>query len=540
MGKSFPLSAVLSLVDEFSSPLGKAGGAVDGLAKKADRLGKKLTLGVTAPLAAFAVLSVKTGVDYQRSLNRVQAITGATAEEVQGLARSTEEALGARALPYHARQAAAAMAELAHTGHTVAEVQAELPNVIALAIATQEEEAVAAKATADVLDAYGLSAASSAKMTDLLAFAANRGQQELVPLAEGLKLSGRTAKVFGQDVEGTTAILNELADAGQDGAAGAAFVKRALATLARPIGATAKTLKRLRIEPEDLFDSKGQVRQLDVILETLTRHGATAKDAIGIFGTKAGPVLGGLLGQGARKAHAFADELRGIGGAAVELAHVQLSGGVQPIEDFTAKLEQLEIRLARSGLIEATGDLAGKAAGLFGWVAKLPQPVIEWGLGLGVVAAALGPLLLGIARLLPLAGALWKVAGPLVASLSGVAIAAAPWVALGVAVSSLASDFIDLWDAINGTSSTAAGPAKADRPAVDGGQFGGAVQARAAPAVDAALGRSLRAQGLQKVSGSVRVQFENTPPGTRVKARHAGDVPVEVDVGYNLAAGLAG
>jgi len=549
MAQNFPLGVTLTLLDRFTAPLARVGGALEGVGKKAERLGKKLSIGVTAPLAAFGALSVKTGLDFQSSMNRVEAITGATAEQMAALSKEAEGALGTDGLPFTARAAASAMAELAHSGLSVAEVEGALPGVIALSIAAHEDEAAAAKATADTLDAYGLSATRAGEVTDLLAFAALRGEQELGDLSDGVRATGATAKAFDQDLPSVIGVLNVLADAGAAGSAGASLYRKALGTLARPSGVAQKTLSRLGVTARDLFKDGGkQLRPLDDILQTLTKRGATARDAVAIFGGKggAGQALFSLLGPGADKAKAFADQLRGAGGAATDLARVALKGGVGDLELFQQKWEKLLITVARSGLIEALGRLATKAATLLEWVSKLPTPVLETGLVLGGLAAATGPLLIGLGNVLPLLGRLLPLLSETSAlgGIGGLVGKAVPWVAIGVGVAVITKNLWDLWDAVRGANSLPAGVGpNVDRPAMDAGAFpaGGAVRGRpvGAERTEAAKGRAA-ASGRSDVSGRVQVEFKGAPPGTRVRARQTGDVPIDVDVGYNLAAGLAG
>jgi len=238
--------------------------------------------------------------------------------------------------------------------------------------------------------------------------------------------------------------------------------------------------------------------------------------------------------------------LRGAGGAATDLARVALKGGVGDLELFQQKWEKLLITVARSGLIEALGRLATKAATLLEWVSKLPTPVLETGLVLGGLAAATGPLLIGLGNVLPLLGRLLPLLSETSAlgGIGGLVGKAVPWVAIGVGVAVITKNLWDLWDAVRGANSLPAGVGpNVDRPAMDAGAFpaGGAVRGRpvGAERTEAAKGRAA-ASGRSDVSGRVQVEFKGAPPGTRVRARQTGDVPIDVDVGYNLAAGLAG
>jgi TP901 family phage tail tape measure protein len=568
LATSFPLFVPLTLLDRFSRPLAGVGGALDGFAKKATKLGQKLSVGVTVPLTTFGTLSVRTGLEYQRAMNRVQAVTGATAAELAQLDRQAQDALGATGIPSTARASAAAMLELARSGMDVTEVQRTLPGVLALSRAAWVSEAEAAKGVADVLDVYALSATEAGRVTDLLAHGANRGQQEFAGLTEGLTAAGPAARAFRQDLEGTAAVLDVLADAGAEGSAGAALYKKALTALVRPSAAALAAFEKLKVRRDQVFQDDGQLRQLDEVLGVLSERGATAADAVAIFGAKAGPGLSALLGQGGARVRSFAEELRGADGAATRFAQTALGGGVGSLEEFERKWEQLLITVARSGLLEALGDLATMAGGLIAKFQTLSPTTQRWVVGIAGVAAALGPAILALGQL---AGALGTVskgfaalrgvqaasalagAGGTAAAGAGGAAAAAggggllatlgPLAVIGASAYSLSQDLPQLFDIVTGMSREAA-QAKSDReffsrngrPALDAG-------ARAPALGTARLDQAARGQGAgggASVGGVVRVEFENAPPGTRVAARRTGDVPLDVDVGYNLAAGFSG
>lgn len=547
MAADFSIFVPIVALDRFAAPIGRMGGALEGFGKKAERIGRKLTVGLTLPLAAFGTKAVSTALEYQRALNNVQAITGGAADVVEDLGAKTSAALGERGIPTTLRDTAGAMAELAHSGLSLTEVERALPGVLELAAAAQEDQATAASATTDVLDAYALSVEDAARVTDVLAFASKKGQQELEGTTEGVIAAGAVARGFHQDLETTVAVLNELAQAGKKGGAGAAIFNRGLTSLARPGAQTRQTLRALHLEARDLFDRNGNLLQFDQLLEVLTKHGATARSAIGLFGAKAGPALGTLLGEGTRKVRTFADELRGAGGAAEQLAKVQLGGGVGELEDFSVQWEKLLVLVARSGLLEGLGKLIPMFAKGVAWISRLSPKTLELAVGVGAVATVVGPALVALGGLTTTVGGLAKAFAVLGASgttggLVRLFGSAVPWVALAASIGSITSDVLSLWDAIHGVGSEPAGGPKIDRPALDAAAFpAGAVNGRpvGADRVGRAADAAAGARGA-RVGGRIQVEFKNTPPGTRVRARAAGDVPVDVETGYNLAAGLAG
>ena len=88
--------------------------------KEAAKLGGLLSLGVTTPLVGVAKSALDTAMSYQSALNMMQAVSGATAEQMAQVA-DTAKALGAdMSLPAtSAADAAKAMTELAKAGLSV-------------------------------------------------------------------------------------------------------------------------------------------------------------------------------------------------------------------------------------------------------------------------------------------------------------------------------------------------------------------------------------------------------------------------------------
>jgi len=58
------------------------------------KVGKNLSVGLTAPIAGLGVLAVKTFATFEQSMAKVEAISGATSQELIALKQSAED-LGA-------------------------------------------------------------------------------------------------------------------------------------------------------------------------------------------------------------------------------------------------------------------------------------------------------------------------------------------------------------------------------------------------------------------------------------------------------------
>lgn len=574
MAVKFPLFAVFSAVDEFTAPVGKMATSLYKWGESAKRAGKQLSIGLTAPIVALGAKAAVTGLDYQRSINAITARTGASARAMGELSALAEDALGRTGIPATAREAASGMLELAQSQLKVEEIATAMPGVLRLSAAAQVEVGAAAKLTADELDAYNLKASESNRITDVLAFAAVRGQQGFEGMADGIETLGAKGAALGQRLETNVAVMDALANKGFEASAGALAVVGALTSLARPGTTATRVLTRLTIPPGAIKDSKGQLRDLVDILTLVDSKGATASDMVAIFGKRAGPALASLLGGGVKGAREFRDALDAAGGKAGEIAQVQLANGVGELKQFNVQWERFLIVVARSGLLESLGTLAMKAADVLGWVAKLSPTTLRWGVAIAGVAAAVGPLLLGVGQLVQTMVLLWPAITAVGSALGAVSLTVigpvvAAFVAVGAAIAAvyvywdiLKTKTKDAWNSVKSTVGGAVdwvgrklsglkdyvpdwllGLVGADAAPAASGARAGSPARRAqlgSGRVERALQRSAGgAGGGASVSGRVQVDFQNLPRGARVKAEQQGDIPIDVDAGYTLAGGLS-
>ena len=81
-------SGLKGALNTMSSDITKASKDFEGLKKVGEGIssvGKKLTAGLTLPIAGVAVASAKTAGDFEAAMNQVSAISGATGKDLQSL-----------------------------------------------------------------------------------------------------------------------------------------------------------------------------------------------------------------------------------------------------------------------------------------------------------------------------------------------------------------------------------------------------------------------------------------------------------------------
>ncbi|NCL74265.1 phage tail tape measure protein [Rhodococcus sp. YH1] len=196
----------------------------------ATKIGSALGVALGVGAAAKAVLDI--GNSFTNELNTLQAVSGATADQLQKV-RDAAMGLGndASLADTSATDAAAAMTELAKGGFSVEQAMGAARGTLELAAAAQIDAASAATIQSQALQAFGLNADYAAKAADVLANGANASSAEIADIASGLQQAGAVANQFGVSIEDTVAGLGLLANAGIAGSDAGTLLKSALLAL---------------------------------------------------------------------------------------------------------------------------------------------------------------------------------------------------------------------------------------------------------------------------------------------------------------------
>ncbi|MBL4772011.1 MAG: phage tail tape measure protein, partial [Planctomycetes bacterium] len=164
-----------------------------------------MSIGLAAPIIGAGVALFRTGANFEKAMNRVRALSGATGEDLKAL-REQALLLG-RTTVHSASEAATAQGLLAQAGFNTQEMLSTLPGVLNLASAGQIELASAANISANVLRGYNLEATQSGMVADVLAKAQASANVTIEELGEAFKMAGPLASAAGLDFNETAAAL---------------------------------------------------------------------------------------------------------------------------------------------------------------------------------------------------------------------------------------------------------------------------------------------------------------------------------------------
>ena len=280
-------------------------------------------LGAAATIAIAD--SIRVFADFETSMLRVKAISGATGEEFKSLSDLAKE-LGSTTA-FTAREAAQAMGFLAQAGFEVGEVHQALPKVLSLAAAGQLDLAQAADITASVLRGFGLEASESGRVADVLAAAASKSNTSVEGMGEAFKFAGPVASAMGVSLEETAAALGVLSNAGLKGSLAGTGLRMVLVKMG-----------------EDVAGAGG----LTQALETLNTDGVQAVvETMKQLDARAGTAAVALTGQmGVLKQ--LHKEMQSVDGISDRMAETMLSGiGGSAVKTGSA-LEGLRIQIGET------------------------------------------------------------------------------------------------------------------------------------------------------------------------------------------------
>lgn len=355
-------------------------------------IGRKMTLGITAPLTAITAGVVKLSGDFEKSMNRVSALSGATGQELEKLAGQARQ-LGADT-QFSASEAADAMSFLAMAGFDVNQIYSSMPGTLNLAAAAQLDMGSAADIVSNIMTGFGLEASELEGAVDILSKAFISSNTDLRQLGDGMKFVGPIASGLNVPLSSTTAALGALSNAGiQGGMAGT--------TLRMILGTLASEADKLGIATTN---AAGDLLPLADIIDALNEKGMSTTEVLDVFGQRGGPGMAALLAQGGTSLRAFTAELDDAGGTAQRVAETQMQGLHGMVKELQSAAEELLLSLGDAGVLGMAKSVVTGLTTLIRKVNELPAPMKTAAIAVGGVAAAAGPLLVtlgGIARALP-------------------------------------------------------------------------------------------------------------------------------------------
>lgn len=318
------------------------------IGEKLADVGGKLTVGLTLPLAAVAGASVKAAADLESMGYTFQAVSGATAEQMEKMSKLAKELGNDITLPgTSATDAAAAMTELVKAGLSIDDTFKAVKATLQLSAAAQIGNAEAATIVGQALNSFGLSGDKAIMVADLLANSANASAGEITDMAYALQAGGSVAAMAGQSINDFTTAIALMANAGIVGSDAGTSLKTMLMSLMSPTDKAAKLMKELGIQ---IYDANGKMLPLPQLVEQfssklggMTQEQRNAALAT-IFGSDAIRAANIVLMAGTDNWNKMSEAVNKAGGAQ-EVAASKMQGFNGALESFRSAVETLAITI---------------------------------------------------------------------------------------------------------------------------------------------------------------------------------------------------
>lgn len=385
----------LRATESQSHQFGASAGSKFGTAFK----GALAAAGVVAAAAGIAKAvkeTFDTGLDFEKTANKLQAVTSATAQQM-GQLRREARALGndVSLTGANASDAMQAMTELAKAGFSVDDAMTAARGTLQLASAAQISAAQAAEIQSNALLAFGRSAADAGTAADVLANAANASSAEITDVAYAFQMGSSVASQFGISMEDTATAIAVFANAGIKGSDAGTLLKSMLLALASPSDPAAGAIKELGLT---VWDADGKFVGLSQTMDELQKASKRMTPEMytyatsTAFGSDAARVAGIAARQGAQGFNEMHTAITRQGAAAqVAAAQTQGMPGVMERLSNTAESAKLELFDLVDGPLAQLGDeLNTSLSGAVNWFSSHKPEIIDFFVAVG--DAAIGVL----------------------------------------------------------------------------------------------------------------------------------------------------
>jgi len=355
--------------------------AFEGLGRSSMRVGLVVAAGIALAIARFA--------EFDAAMSNVQAATQETSENMDKLRAAALEA-GASTV-FTATEAANAIEELGKAGLSTQEIlSGGLTGALALASAGQLGVARAAEVAAITMKQFGLAGKDIPHIADLLAAGAGKAAGDVEDLSQALNQSALVAHATGLSVEETTGALAAFASAGLLGSDAGTSFKTMLAALVPKSDEAGKLMESLGFSA---YDAQGNFVGLAKLAGNLgdALKGMTVETQRSylqtIFGQDAIRAATILYQEGADGIQEWIDKTNDSGYAA-KVAADRLNNLQGDVEKLGGAFDTALIKTG-SGANDTLRELVQTLTYLVDGFGDLPQPVLDSGLAVGTVVAAI-------------------------------------------------------------------------------------------------------------------------------------------------------
>lgn len=385
---------------QFNKELSKINSVkVEQLAAKWQKAGDKMTAAgkaitpLSAATGAALTGAVSAATSFQAEFSKVQAMTGATGDELEALHDKAIELGNGK---FGVSEITAGMTELATAGWKAQDIISGLQGITQFATSGNIDLSTAIGITTTTLAQFNMDASEATTVADLFATAQANSNVTAEQLGNALEYAGSTASAMGFSLEDTTEALGLMANAGVRGTKGGTALRNIMLAMGDDIKLTGKNLGDYTVKTTN---ADGTMRSLSDIL--MDCRGAFSKmsdsekaaAAKALVGKSAMSGFLGIMNSSDKDIAKLSDSLDNSAGSSEDMAEIMgntLSGSLNRMKNSIIALGTT-IGENLTPYIKTVADWIQKLAVKFENLPDSAQQVIT---GIGLFITALAPVLL--------------------------------------------------------------------------------------------------------------------------------------------------
>lgn len=236
-----------------------AGESLQNIGGKISNAGQAL-MPLSTAAAGLSAGIIKTTADFDASMSKVAAVSGAAGEDFDKLRDKARE-MG-ETTKFSASDSAEAMNYMAMAGWKTDQMLEGISGVMNLAAASGEELATTSDIVTDALTAFGMKAEDSGRFADILASAASNANTNVAMMGESFKYAAPVAGSLGYSAEDVAIALGLMANSGIKASMAGTSLRNIFQRMAKPTKESAAAMDRLGLAIDDGEGNMYSFRQI--------------------------------------------------------------------------------------------------------------------------------------------------------------------------------------------------------------------------------------------------------------------------------------
>jgi TP901 family phage tail tape measure protein len=396
-----------------SKNMTETGNKLSGIGDKMTKFGQGMTTKVSLPIAGLGGVMLKTGMDFEASMSNVQAISGATGNDLVKLEDKARQ-LGSTTSK-SASEAADALGYMALAGWDTTQMMDGLEPILRLSEAGNIDLARASDLVTDSMSALQIEVKDLPSYLDMVAQASRKSNTNIDALMEAYLVAGGTMASFNVPLEESTALLGLLANRGLKGSEAGTALNAIMVNLTSGAGQAGKAMEELNISA---FDADGQFIGLEETLRLVGERtkGMTDEQKAQYISMIAGKEhlksFQGLLAGLDDEYKDLKTNISGADGSLNDMAKTMQDNTRGNIARLKSSFEELSIQVSEH-LIPIFSQGIDKVTEIVEWFGDLDKSTQENIIKMSAFAMAIGPTSLALGGITKTAGNTLSVLGNL-------------------------------------------------------------------------------------------------------------------------------